>query len=85
MVHQFATLETRRALSIQQHFRFEISEMPLAQRNGTFWLHRPEPSHHVLLFGWTQKSSTGPTVFTNGKGHFGPTDRNDRTFKVDHL
>ena len=27
----------------------------------------------------TQKSSTGPTVFSNEKGHFGPTDRNDRT------
>ena len=52
MVHQFHTYETRRALSIQQKFRFEISEIPLAQWNGTFRLHRPKPSHHVLLFGY---------------------------------
>ena len=52
MVHQFDTLETRRALSIQQKFRFEISEIPLAQWNGTFRLHRPDPSHHVLLSGY---------------------------------
>ena len=52
MVHQFDTLETRRALSIQQKFRFQISENPLAQWNGTFRLHRPDPSHHMLLFGY---------------------------------
>ena len=52
MVHQFDTLETRRALSIQQKFRFEISEIPLAQWNDTFRLHRPDPSHHVLLSGY---------------------------------
>ena len=33
------------ALSIQQKFRFEISEIPRAQWNGTFWLHRPDTSH----------------------------------------
>ena len=33
----------------------------------------------IALVGRTQKSGTGPTVFSNEKGHFGPTDRNDRT------
>ena len=37
-----------RALSIQQKFRFEISEIPRAQWNGTFRLHRPDPSHRAL-------------------------------------
>ena len=36
------------ALSIQFMFRFEISEIPCAQWNGTFWLHRPNPSHCVF-------------------------------------
>ena len=36
------------ALSIQQKFRFEISEIPRAQWNGTFRLHRPDPSHRAL-------------------------------------
>ena len=36
------------ALSIQQIFWFEISEIPYAQWNGTFWLHRPNPSHCVF-------------------------------------
>ena len=30
------------ALSIQQKFRFEISEIPRTQWNGTFRLHRPD-------------------------------------------
>ena len=34
--------------SIQQKFRFEISEIPRAQWNGTFRLHRPDPSHRAL-------------------------------------
>ena len=38
------------ALSIQQKFRFEISEIPRAQCNGTFWLRRPNPSH--CAFGY---------------------------------
>ena len=40
----------------------------------------------IALVSMTQKSSTGPTVFSTGptvfsneKGHFGPNDRNDRT------
>ena len=36
------------ALSIQQKFQFEILEIPRAQWNGTFLLHRPDPSHRAL-------------------------------------
>ena len=36
------------ALSIQQKFRFEISEISRAQWNGTFRLHRPDPSHRAF-------------------------------------
>ena len=64
------------ALSIQQKFRFETSEISSAQWNGTFRLHTPDPSHHV--FGYCPcKQDT--TTLSNGKGHFGPTDRNDQT------
>ena len=36
------------ALSIQQKFPFKISEIPPAEWNGTFWLHRPNPSHQAF-------------------------------------
>ena len=36
--------------SIQQKFQFEISLIPHAQWNGTLRLHRPNPSHSMLLF-----------------------------------
>ena len=36
------------ALSIPQKFRFEISEISRAQWNGTFRLHRPDPSHRAF-------------------------------------
>ena len=39
-------MQTSRALSIQ--FRFEISEISRAQWNGTFRLHRPDPSHRAF-------------------------------------
>ena len=47
-------METRSAFhnSIQQKFRFEISEIPRAQWNGTFRLHSPDPNR-------IQKSGTG--------------------------
>ena len=35
-------------LSIQQKFRFEISEIQLAQWSCTFRLHRPDPSHRAF-------------------------------------
>ena len=41
-------LSTPQALSIQQKFRFEISEIPRAQWSGTFRLHRPYPSHRAF-------------------------------------
>ena len=43
MDHQNSTF---RGLSIQQKFWFKISEISRAQWNGTFQLHRPDPSHH---------------------------------------
>ena len=39
-----------RALSIQQKFRFEISEISLVQWNGTFRLHRLDQSHRTFGF-----------------------------------
>ena len=72
-----------RALFIQQEFLFKISEIPLAQWNGAFRLHRPDPSHRA--FGYcsykqdTKKAILGTTILSNGRGHFGPTDRNDQT------
>ena len=41
---------TVRALSIQQKFRFEISETLRAQWNGAFRLHRPDPSHGAFCY-----------------------------------
>ena len=41
-------LSTSGVLSIQQTSRFEISEIPHAQWNGTFLLHSPDPSHRAF-------------------------------------
>ena len=78
------------ALSIQFMFRFEISEIPCAQWNGTFWLHRPNPSHCV--FGYCSckedtKECTGDNKFVKWNGTFQsdrPTEIT-RPVKVDHL
>ena len=48
----FPRRERKRALSTQQKFRFEISEIPRAQWNGTFRLLRPDPSHRDRAFGY---------------------------------
>ena len=37
-------------LSIQQNFQFEISETSRVQWNGTFRLHRPDPSHRAFCY-----------------------------------
>ena len=72
-----------RALFIQQKFRFKISEIPRAQLNGALRFNRPDPSHRA--FGYcsykqdTKKEILGTTILSNGKGHFGPTNRNDQT------
>ena len=76
------------SLSIQQKFRFEIWEIPRAQWNSTFQLHRPDRSHHA--FGYCsckiQKSGTGDNNFVKWlTDHFGPTDQDNGTVKVDHL
>ena len=41
-------LGTPQALSIQQKFRFEMSEIPRSQWSGTFRLHSPYPSHRAF-------------------------------------
>ena len=46
-------LPSKRALSIQQKFRFEISEISRAQWSCAFRLHRPHPSHRA--FGYSCK------------------------------
>ena len=76
-----------------QKFWFEISLISLAQWNGTFQLHRPNPAtaHLVIvLASRIQKSSTGNNNFVKWKGTF----RSDRpkwpdrskwtTFKAGH-
>ena len=80
------------ALSIQQKFQFEISEVPRVQWNGTFRLYRLDLSHRA--FGYCsckqdkKRAVLETTILLNGKGYFGPTDRNDHNRtkdKVDHL
>ena len=76
-------LGTPQALSIQQKFRFEISEISRAQWSGTFRLHRPYPSHRA--FGYcsckqdTKERYWGEQFCQMEPGHFGPTNRNDQT------
>ena len=71
------------ALSIPQKSRFESSEIPRAQWNGTFRLHRPDPSPYA--FGYCsckpgyKRAVMRTTISSIGEGHFGPTDRNDQT------
>ena len=45
-------------LSIQQKFRFEISEISRAQWNGTFWLHRPDPRHWAFDYCSCKQDTT---------------------------
>ena len=65
--------------------RFEISEIPRSQWNGTFRLHRPNPSHRAFGYCFCKQDTkerywgVGITILSNGEGHFGPTDRNDQT------
>ena len=50
MVTRKLSLVSSGALSIQQKFRFEISETLSAQWNGTFRLHRLDPSHRAFCY-----------------------------------
>ena len=49
--------------------------------NGTFRLHRPNPSHSVKLFLYAgyKRAVLGTTILSNGEGHFSSTDQNDKT------
>ena len=44
------------AFSIHQKFWFEISETSRAQWNGTFRLHRPDPSHRAFCIVASQQT-----------------------------
>ena len=67
------------------HFPFNtISEIPPACWNGTFRRERSDDCKYVwLLFllvkvGY-KRTLLGTTILSNGKGHFGPTDRDNRS------
>ena len=66
-------IRTPGPLSIQQKFRFEISEISLVQWNGTFRLYRPDPSHRTVGF-CSRKQDTKERYWGQQLGHFGPTD-----------
>ena len=66
-------------LSIQQKFRFEISEILRVQWNGTFRLWHTDPTQAtarlvIVLASRIQKSGTGDNNFVKWKGTF----RSDR-------
>ena len=58
------------ALSIQQKFRFEILEIPRVQWNGTFRLHRPDPSHRMFGYCSCKQDTKGQQFCQMKKGHF---------------
>ena len=85
----FRTASRLGVLSIQQKFRFEISEISPVRWNGTFRLHRSEPSY--LAFGyWSWKQDTKERYwwqqFCQIKRDISvrPTETT-RPVKVDHL
>ena len=47
----------------------------------TFRLHRPNPSHSLLLFLYAgyKRAILATTLLSNREGHFSPTDQNDQT------
>ena len=77
-------------LSIQQKFRFEISEIPRAQWNSTFRLHRPDPSNREFCYcslSRIQKSGTADNNFVRElQGDISAwLTEMTRPIKVDHL
>ena len=54
--------------SLQQKFRFDISLIPHAQWNGALRLHRPNPSHSMLMFLWVgyKRAVLGTTILSDG-------------------
>ena len=61
------------ALSIQQKFRFEISEMSRAQWNDTFSFHRPDPSHRA--FGYCSCKQDTKEQYWGQTGQSGPPSK----------
>ena len=70
--------EKRTALSIQQNsgLRFRKFLVPILVAQT-----RPKPPRVWLLFLWAgyKTAVLGTIILSNGKGHSGPTDRNDQT------
>ena len=65
-----------RVLSIQQKLQFEILEIPCAQWNGIFGLHRPNPNHYTLDYcTCTQNTEAKRGTWDNNfvKGTFWPS------------
>ena len=74
-----------RALSIQQKFRFEISEIPRAQWNGTFRLHRPNPQATGRLgYAGNRRGVLGTTPLSNRKGP-NQSKWSSQIFRMDQL
>ena len=57
------------------------SELQVQRSNYSVTPPPPKPSCVWLLFllAWYKRAVLGTTILPNGKGHFGPTDRNDQT------
>ena len=66
-------MEFMQALSIQQKFRFEISEMSRAQWNDTFSFHRPDPSHRA--FGYCSCKQDTKEQYWGQTGQSGPPSK----------
>ena len=48
-----------KTFSIQRKFWLEISEIPRAQLNCTFWLHKPDPNDRTLGYCSCQQDTKG--------------------------
>ena len=48
-----------KTFSIQRKFWLEISEIPCAPLNRTFWLHKPDPNDHTLGYCSCQQDTKG--------------------------
>ena len=77
-------IQSQTALSIQQNWipvgNFGNSMCPM-ERYIPVAHTRPKPQRVCLLFlqAGYKRAVLGTTILSNGKGHFGPTDRNDQT------
>ena len=84
VLRAYCTFASKQAVSItlfgprpnkKSGWKFQI---PCAQWNDTFLLHRPDPSHRAL-YAEQRRGVVGTAMLSNGEEHFGLTGRNDRT------